>query len=279
MKKFKYYLRDNSKYLSLLYSKISILNDKNKYLFKRINNFKDIHKNKTCYILGTGPSLNKFDIKKLKNEFTIGINFFFLHPDFKFLNKKYICSAPSHMPLNYDIWDNLLTKLQDHDISQIFIGDSNYEYSIGNFLKNNKDKKLHNLCLLNYHSSPIVNSNNINFSNLHDLGVGPLISPVTTLVTALQIAYYMGFTKINLLGIDHDNLNPAKNSDASNSHFYSEDQNHETHIKYDNKTSIFKWLYQAWTQYEILNEFYRLNKIEIINLNKESYLDVFDKVN
>lgn len=279
MKKFKYYLRDNSKYLSLLYSKISILNDKNKYLFKRINNFKDIHKNKTCYIVGTGPSLKKFDIKKLKNEFTIGMNFSFLHPDFKFLNKKYICSAPSHIPLNFDIWDNLLNKIKEHDISQIFIGDSKYEYSIGNYLKYNKDKKLHNLCLLNYHSSPIVNSNNINFANLHDLRIGPLISPVTTLVTALQIAYYMGFTKINLLGIDHDILNTFENSATSNAHFYSEDQNHETHIKYDTKKRIFKWLYQAWEQYEILNEFYRLNKIKIINLNKESYLDVFDKVN
>lgn len=279
MKKIKYYLRDNFRYVSLIFSKLFILFEKNNYFFYKIYNFKNIHKNKTCYILGTGPSVKNYDLKKLKDEFIIGTNFAFLHPDFLYLNNKYICFAPNHLPLNFDIWDNIFSKIDNTKISQIFIGDSKYRYSIGNYIKKNKYKNYDNLILLNYHSSPILNSKNINFSNLHDLSVGPLISPVTTLVTALQLAHFMGFNKIKLLGIDHDILDTYQNSATSNAHFYDKDQNHETHIKYKTKTRIFKWLYQAWTQYEILNEFYKNKNVEIVNLNKDSYLDVFDKTN
>ena len=34
--------------------------------------FKDIHKGKTCFILGTGSSLNDFDFTLIKNEIIFG---------------------------------------------------------------------------------------------------------------------------------------------------------------------------------------------------------------
>ena len=275
----KSYFRDNSKYVTLLYSKLKLFNHENKDLFKKISKFKNTHKNNTCYIIGTGPSVNKFDIKNLKNEFVIGLNFSFLHQDFKLLNKKYICLAPNHHPLNFDIWFNFFKKIKNISINQIFIGDAPYAYSISNFLKIDKKNSLNNLSLLNYYASPIINKKNINFSNLHDLSIGPLISPITTLVTSLQLAYYMGFTKINLIGIDHDILSSYEltQNGTANSHFYSDLQNHETKNNLLNKKNIFKWLYNAWIQYEILNDFYLKKGVKIINLNNESFLDVFDK--
>ena len=278
MKKFKYYLRDNCKYFSFILSRLHINKSKNKILFDKIKQYKDLHINKTCYILGTGPSLKKVNIRKLENEFVIGTNFVFLHSDFKFLKRTYICFAPSHQPLNFDVWYNLFNKINKLNISQLFIGDSKYKYSIGNFLKENNYEKFQNLTLLNYHYSPILNSKNINFSNFHNLSLGPLISPVTTLVTTLQIAYFMGFKKIRLMGFDHDILDSYLQKGNSNSHFYADDQNHETNDMYKTKTRIFNWLFNAWTQYEILNDFYKNDNIEIVNYNKESFLDVFDKV-
>jgi len=41
---------------------------------KRLGELKDIHKGKRAFIIGTGPSLKKTDLSKLKNEITFGLN-------------------------------------------------------------------------------------------------------------------------------------------------------------------------------------------------------------
>jgi hypothetical protein len=58
---------------------------KNIIILKR---FKNKYKNKRCFIVGNGPSLNKTDLRKIKNEFTFGFNSIFLHK--YFLPKFYI---------------------------------------------------------------------------------------------------------------------------------------------------------------------------------------------
>ena len=50
---------------------------------------KDIHKNQRCFILGTGPSINKIDINKLKNEKCIFLSQFYLHKDYQNINPSY----------------------------------------------------------------------------------------------------------------------------------------------------------------------------------------------
>ena len=278
MKNIKYYLRDNYKSVSLFYSKLIFLRNKQKSLFEKIDHFKNLHNDLSCYIVGTGSSLKNFNLKDIENEYVIGTNYFFMHEQFELLKKPYICFAPNHPPLNFKIWKNVFKKTEQLNIKQIFIGDSNYKFSISNYLNSSKIHPKDNLCLLNYFASPILNEKNINFENLHNLSIGPLISPITTLVTSLQLAYFMGFKKIFLLGIDHDILSTFQSNSTSNSHFYENDQSHETFDKYQTKTRIFKWLYNAWSQYEILNKFYESKNIEIFNLNKESYLDVFKKI-
>ncbi len=277
MKNIKYHFRDNYKLVSFLYSKLLLIRNNHKYLFKKIGYFKNIHNNSSCYIIGTGPSLKDFNLRELEDEYVIGTNFFFLHKDFKILKKPYICFAPNHHPLNFEIWNDLFSKTKNLNIRQLFIGDTNYKFSISNYINSNNLYHNDNLCLLNYFASPILNNKNIKFENLHDLSIGPLISPVTTLVTALQLAYFMGFKKIFLLGIDHNVFETHKNNFSSNSHFYENDQSHETSDIDQTKTRIFKWLYDAWTQYEILNKFYVSKNIEVLNLNKSSFLDVFKK--
>lgn len=47
---------------------------------------KKIYKNKRCFILGTGYSLNDIDLNILSTEFTFGCNHIHLHPDMKNIN-------------------------------------------------------------------------------------------------------------------------------------------------------------------------------------------------
>ena len=45
---------------------------------KRLERFKNKYKGKRCFIIGNGPSLNKMDLSPLKNEYTFGLNRFYL---------------------------------------------------------------------------------------------------------------------------------------------------------------------------------------------------------
>jgi len=48
---------------------------------KDINEFKNIHKNERCFIMGNGPSLGHIDFKKLEAEITFGCNKIFMLPE------------------------------------------------------------------------------------------------------------------------------------------------------------------------------------------------------
>ncbi len=39
---------------------------------------KDIHRGERCFIIGNGPSLKQTDLSRLKDEFTFGMNRFYL---------------------------------------------------------------------------------------------------------------------------------------------------------------------------------------------------------
>ena len=39
-----------------------------------LQNFRDIHRGKRCFILGNGPSLAKTDLSHLRDEYTMGLN-------------------------------------------------------------------------------------------------------------------------------------------------------------------------------------------------------------
>lgn len=53
-------------------------------------NLKNLHKNKRCFIVSTGSSLNDIDLSFLKNEITIGINLILKHNTF---TPNYLCVA------------------------------------------------------------------------------------------------------------------------------------------------------------------------------------------
>jgi hypothetical protein len=44
----------------------------------KLNSIRDTHTGERCFIIGNGPSLKNTDLGKLKNEFTIGMNRFYL---------------------------------------------------------------------------------------------------------------------------------------------------------------------------------------------------------
>lgn len=274
-KLFKNYIRDNFFLLSYLISKYQISkNSLNNDLVKNLK-FKNKYYGEKCYIIGTGPSVNKFNLASIYDEHCFTLNFFFKHPEFKNLNKKYICLAPIHEPLDNSIWDFIfIDKKKIIEDAHLFIGDTKSKNTFSKYSKKN-NIDMNNISLLNYFSSPHPNFNNINFKYFHDISIGPLFAPITSMVVAFQVCVYMGFKEINLIGIDHDAIKNPKN--RSNPHFYKEHESYEFNesISKINKNT-FEWYYKAWSHYEVFNYFFKKNNIKVFNLNKDSYLDVFD---
>jgi len=96
----------------------------------------------------------------------------------------------------------------------------------------------------------------------------------TTAQLAIQVALYMGFGRIVLLGFDHDWLASPKYS----RHFYSNDKDGSDIIGTLNYLDIIEMGRRMWTIYYKLKGIARSHGATIYNMTKDSYLDVFERI-
>jgi hypothetical protein len=143
---------------------------------RRLRKFKDIHKGQRCVIIGNGPSLRKMDLSFLDSEITFG------------LNRIYLLKQISEASLDYFVCVNPLVLEQfSNDIQNIpcpkFLSFQRYGY-----FQPQDD-------LLFLYSLP-----RWGFSTDITRGIS---EGYTVTYVAMQIAYYMGFTEVVLIGVDH----------------------------------------------------------------------------
>lgn len=156
---------------------------------QRIKELKDKHKGERCFVIGTGPSLNKTNFKLIKDEILFGVNT--LYRGYKTFNinpQYYACS-------DYRIW-----KVHDANLLQLgtmlFITSSvlaKYKKS-QNYLQTEK-----------YH--PVrINTIGGMYSKRFSTDLEKGIFNGTTIIIdlPLQVCFYMGFSEVYLLGCDHD---------------------------------------------------------------------------
>lgn len=167
---------------------------------------------KRCFIVGNGPSLTVEDLEKLKGEITFGSNRIFT-----------IYGKTDWRPTFYAnqdqvVLENMLGELND-TVSQSelsFMSAHNYNVC-GEQLKD-----LKNVLWMAKRFLPPHN-NRYGFSSDASKEV---IEGLTITYTCMQIAAYMGFSEIYLLGIDHnypieidDDGNIIKNDDSVKAYF------------------------------------------------------------
>jgi len=145
---------------------------------ERLESIKNSHRGKRCFILGNGPSLNKVELSRLKDEITFGMNR--VYTDFAtmgFVPTYYICVDDLLLrQFGNDI--NKIESIKFHDIEQFGpdVSSANTIYIEKNL---SKDKF---------------------FTDLQE-GYNPGDSAA---FVAMQLAYHMGFSQICLVGFDHD---------------------------------------------------------------------------
>ncbi len=151
---------------------------------RKLAALKDIHKGQRCFIMGNGPSLKKTDLGKLKGEITFG------------MNRVYMAFEEMGFPTTYYVSiNNLVVEQCAADIQKL---------KIPRFIA--------------WHAHPFLQPDD-DLYFLYSTYTGPkfatdirgrLWEGATVTTVALQIAYFMGFSEVILIGVDHNFVTQGK---------------------------------------------------------------------
>jgi hypothetical protein len=144
---------------------------------KNLKSFNNIHNGERCFIIANGPSLKYIDFSLLKNEFTIGMNRIYLMKEQNGFTPNYLACIDEKSQINQ--FHEEFNKLE---IPCFF-----------NFKLRNKFSKL--------------SSQNFvlgKFSQSFAKGISKAYGNGKSVTyTAIQLAFYMGFKEVYIIGKDH----------------------------------------------------------------------------
>lgn len=223
--------------------------------FSSIQKFRNIHKGKRCFIVATGPSLRIEDLEMIRGEYTFSMNSIYLaYTKTTWRPTYYIIQDPY-------VYEKIKHELNPGDYEAMFIGSMILEK-----FPVQKDKNMHAFPLdmlwqqiprMKYHSK---------FSE--DV-YSRVYSGYNVAYSALQIAVYMGFCEIYLLGADCDYLKNGK--------FFMEDKSrgaekHFTRKFYETNTPKYILAYTVGKEYA------DRHGIKIFNSTRGGMLEVYPRV-
>lgn len=220
------------------------------YLSQQMKQWENAYKGKRCFIVGNGPSLKIDDLKAIEHEITFASNrIYHLYDKTSWRPDFYVAFEPQFCKENADM------------ISRIDVKNARFL----NVLAWDKMRESSNTywmnCTMKY-SLRKQSTKNIEFS--HDISL--LVNDAYSVTfTMLQIAIYMGFKEIYLLGIDHYD----KSVDFSSRHFYKSEKN-----EYQTPTFLEGIEYG----YELAKKVAEQRGIKIFNTTKGGKLEVFPRV-
>ncbi len=240
-------------------------------VLKENNKLKDYHKGEHCFILGSGRSIVKQDITRLKGETVITQNNFFVHEDVELISPKYHVVVPKYQSDDYDDdWVTWLKQMED-----ALPGDCRFFF--GKNSKNLVDRHTS----LGERSYYVKTGHNPLFLNKAKVDMRKRIMNIPTALTeCLVAALFMGFDTIYLTGQDMDAICKY---DRDNMRFYGNSvitkNNAEKQIEdiqYSSGRAYFnRW--NTWIQLNLIRTWAEKNNRRIINLTEGGLLDVFER--
>jgi hypothetical protein len=216
----------------------------------QLREFKNAHSGKRCVIIGNGPSLRNTDLSLLRDEYTFGLNRIYLMFDELGFTTSY------HVATNQLVVQQYANELQDIQ-SPLFTVDQNRSFLADR-------PRTHYL-------TPVIGPW---FSRDASRGVW---EGHTVTFVAMQLAYYMGFSTVILVGVDHrfaakgtpNQLVQSGGPDAS-------------HFDPSYFAKGFKWhlpdLDNSEVAYRLAQDFFGKDGRRIIDCTVNGALNVFPKV-
>ena len=225
-----------------------------------LQTLKGIHGGERCFIIGNGPSLRAADLDMLQGEVTFATNRIFKIFDQTNWRPTYYLSVDGIVLK--DIQDELLS----YDLGHMFIAErfcslkatSNVLTRIYRDMTFDVEKDLYKNIMM-YISEDVSNH---------------FCEGLTVTFDAVQLAIYMGFKEIYLLGVDH---NYSRVYEASGKvRIDSSVQDYFDNKKYDNTYPAN--LIATQYAYTIAREYCDAHGIKICNATRGGKLEVFERV-
>jgi len=168
-----------------------------------IMKYKNIHQGKRCFIVANGPSLKSTDLNLLARDISFGMNRIYLYFD-----------QTNFRPTYYVTMNELILEQFSNEIKYL---------SMPRFLNWNRRSLYYgNDSDLTFLKSKMV----INDFFQYDL-TRPMVVGATVTFAALQLAFYMGFREVYLVGLDHNYAEKGvpsgletRTADQDQSHFH-----------------------------------------------------------
>jgi hypothetical protein len=225
---------------------------------KKLQSFKDKHKGERCFIIGNGPSLNKLDLTLLKEETTFGVNGIYLNEE-----------KMGFLPTYYVIEDYLIAEDRASEINELRAPTKFVPTFLDCVLK--KDPNTINFnAYVNYYDKlfePLFSED-----CLRKIGVGGSVT-----FMCLQLAFYMGFDEVYMIGFDH---NYAKLEKTDSSIIVTE-ENDENHFTPNYYTKGEKWhdpnVDRMEKGFSAAKYHYSKNNRTIFNATYKGHLEVFER--
>ena len=226
----------------------------------QITSYKDLHKGERCFIIGNGPSLNKIDLTKLKDEITFGVNSIFLNYDKMGFNPTYYTVE------DYHVINERADAIKNITGSIKFI--PQYAYSkfgiCDDFVYINVIPDYRRYKGYPFFSTAIHNR----------AWTGGTVSYIN-----IQLAYYMGFKTVYLVGFDHNYIIPDSAKVSGVNIVSTEDDPNHFHPDYFGKG--FSWHIPLTERMELcyIKSKYAFEQSgrTIINATKGGCLEVFPR--
>jgi len=170
----------------------------------RILRYRNVHAGERCFIVANGPSLKKTNLDLLNGEITFGMNRIYLY-----------FSEISFRPTYYVAMNELILEQFSHEIKKLS-APMFLNWNRRSFFCENKDERI----------SFLKSKMTIKDYFQYDI-TAPTVIGGTVTFAALQIAYYMGFHEVILVGLDHNyvekgipNKTEIRVEDKDQSHFH-----------------------------------------------------------
>lgn len=229
-------------------------------------NLKDKYRGKRCFIIGNGPSLNLVDLDKLKDEYSFGVN------------SIYYKESDGFKPYFYTVEDSHVIKDNIDEISNFAV---KYKF-IPTEYKHLINEEFYSQIIFYPMNTGFYQPYSPNYEKprfSEDITKQIFCGQSVTIIN-LQLAYYMGFKEVYLIGMDFSYKIPESAIVDGDSILSTEDDENHFDPRYFGAGK--KWhdpkLHNVLASYQLCKKMYSNDNRIIFNATKGGKLEVFDRV-
>ncbi|RZJ82480.1 MAG: DUF115 domain-containing protein [Flavobacterium sp.] len=223
---------------------------------KELKKYKNKYAGKRCFIMGNGPSLLKCDLKLLKDEVTIASNAQFL-----------IWDQMGFIPQFLTVEDRLVAEDRKDELNAIDKTTKIFPRDLSKFLKISENTFYIDF-LRNYKDFP----------KFSDDFVAKVYWGGTVSFLNLQLAYYLGFKEIYMIGFDHS----YKVTEKIESHVITSDHDDVNHIHPNYFGKGYRWhdpnVERMELAYVRAKSFFESKGVKVFNATVGGKLEVFERI-